>query len=130
MSPARINPPFRADHVGSLIRPRALIEARQRLEAGQESHEAPRALEDAAIRDAVAMQERVGLQSITDGEMRRFSWRDGFFESVDGFSRDRVDSSFTLAQDPVNRAGAAHPILAPDKGKVGDTPKTSARTGH
>ena len=42
------------------------------------------------------MQEHVGLQSITDGEMRRSSWRDGFFESVDGFSSDRVESSFTF----------------------------------
>src|SRR5262245_4274693 len=98
MSPARTSPPFRADHVGSLIRPRALIEARQQRQAGQVSAEALRALEDAAIRDVVAMQERVGLQAITDGEMRRFSWRDNFFESVDGFSSERVESSFTFTE--------------------------------
>ena len=71
MSAARITPPLRAEHVGSLIRPRVLIDARQPVAAGQESREAPRAIEDTAIRDGVAMQERVGLQSITDGELRR-----------------------------------------------------------
>jgi 5-methyltetrahydropteroyltriglutamate--homocysteine methyltransferase len=112
VSQARINPPFRADHVGSLLRPKALIEARQRYEAGQASAEALRTLEDAAIRDAMAMQERVGLQSITDGEMRRFSWRDGFFESVDGFSSDRVESSFTFTEfSGARRKGMPVPVV-------------------
>jgi 5-methyltetrahydropteroyltriglutamate--homocysteine methyltransferase len=112
MSQATANPPFRADHVGSLIRPRALIEARQQHEAGQVSAEALRDLEDATIHDAIAMQERVGLQAITDGEMRRFSWRDGFFESVDGFSRDRVESSFTFTEfSGARRRGMPVPVV-------------------
>lgn len=89
-----VKPPFRADHVGSLLRPHALIEAHTahsqgRLPAGELSR-----LEDAAIMDAITMQERVGLQAITDGEMRRNNWRDRFFERVDGFSKNKVESSF------------------------------------
>jgi 5-methyltetrahydropteroyltriglutamate--homocysteine methyltransferase len=112
MSQATSKPPFRADHVGSLVRPKALIEARQRYEAGQTERDAPRGLEDAAIRDAVALQERVGLQAITDGELRRFSWRDGFFESVEGFSRDRVESSFTFTEySGERRRGMPIPVV-------------------
>ena len=112
MSRATTTPPFRADHVGSLIRPKALIEARQRYDAGQGAADALRDLEDAAIRDAIAMQERVGLQAITDGEMRRFSWRDGFFESVDGFSRERVESSFTFTEfSGERRRGMPVPVV-------------------
>jgi 5-methyltetrahydropteroyltriglutamate--homocysteine methyltransferase len=112
MSEATSRPPFRADHVGSLLRPKALIQARQQYEAGQVSVEALRGLEDQAIRDAVAMQDRVGLQSITDGEMRRFSWRDGFFESVDGFSSERVESSFTFAEfSGARRKGMPVPVV-------------------
>lgn len=55
-----------------------------------------RALENEEIQNAIAMQERVGLRAITDGEIRRFSWRDRFFERVDGFSKDRIPSSFTF----------------------------------
>jgi 5-methyltetrahydropteroyltriglutamate--homocysteine methyltransferase len=87
-------PPFRADHVGSFIRPPKLIEARDACDAGRLPREELRAIEDAAIRDIVAMQHRAGLQSITDGELRRLNWRDGFFESVDGFSEQRIESSF------------------------------------
>jgi 5-methyltetrahydropteroyltriglutamate--homocysteine methyltransferase len=94
MTESRSRPPFRADHVGSLIRPQALIEARDSYEAGRIPRDELRSIENAAISDAVKMQESVGLQSITDGELRRLNWRDGFFESVDGFSKDRVTSSF------------------------------------
>jgi 5-methyltetrahydropteroyltriglutamate--homocysteine methyltransferase len=87
-------PPFRADHVGSLVRPRPLMEAHAAYEAGRMGLAELRALEDAAIRDAVALQERVGLKPITDGEFRRSNWRDRFFERVDGFSAERVPSSF------------------------------------
>ena len=89
-----VKPPFRADHVGSLLRPRALIEAHTANSKGSLSDGELRRLEDAAIQDAIAMQERVGLQAITDGEMRRNNWRDRFFESVEGFSEEKVESSF------------------------------------
>jgi len=87
-------PPFRADHVGSLIRQPSLIEAHTAHLQGKLPLSELRALEDAAISEAIAMQERVGLEAITDGELRRNNWRDRFFEQVDGFSKDRVESSF------------------------------------
>jgi len=94
----RINPPFHADHVGSLIRPHALLEARKAQAEGKLAPDALRALEDKAIRDAVALQERVGLQAITDGEFRRNNWRDRFFERTDGYSTDKIPSSFTFTE--------------------------------
>jgi methionine synthase II (cobalamin-independent) len=101
----RINPPFHADHVGSLIRPKALMDAHTEANQGKLAPAALRALEDKAIRDAVAMQERVGLQAITDGELRRNNWRDGFFESVAGWSEQKVGSGFTFTEF----SGETHP---------------------
>jgi 5-methyltetrahydropteroyltriglutamate--homocysteine methyltransferase len=63
-------PPFRADHVGSLLRPPALAKARADHAAGRVSDAQLKATEDQAIRDVVRMQEEVGLQGITDGELR------------------------------------------------------------
>src|SRR5437879_13826088 len=96
MSDQRMSPPFRADHVGSLIRPRELIEARRASQAGKLPADALRAIEDEAIREAIKMQERVGLNSVTDGEMRRFTFGDLFFESASGLSTDRIESSFSF----------------------------------
>lgn len=95
---AKINPPFRADHVGSLIRSKALLDLRHAVAAGKASAEALHALEDKEIRDVIALQERVGLQSITDGEFRRNNWRDRFFERVEGYSSDKIPSSFTFTE--------------------------------
>jgi 5-methyltetrahydropteroyltriglutamate--homocysteine methyltransferase len=89
-----ISPPFRAEHVGSLIRSPELLQARVAHAAGTLPAAALRECEDAAIREVVAMQERVGLSSISDGELRRNNWRDRFFERVSGFSKERVESSF------------------------------------
>jgi 5-methyltetrahydropteroyltriglutamate--homocysteine methyltransferase len=90
-SPAR---PFRAEHVGSLLRPERLRQAREDHLAGKCDAAALARLEDEAIRETVAMQERVGLQVVTDGEFRRANWRDGFFLNVDGFSRERQPTTF------------------------------------
>jgi 5-methyltetrahydropteroyltriglutamate--homocysteine methyltransferase len=98
MSRMRTKPPFRADHVGSLLRPPHLIAAREQWMAGRLPAEDLRGIEDDCIRDAVAMQERVGLQSISDGELRRSSWRDLLFETADGFSTERYESNFTFTQ--------------------------------
>ncbi|HVA11694.1 MAG TPA: 5-methyltetrahydropteroyltriglutamate--homocysteine S-methyltransferase [Stellaceae bacterium] len=95
---AKTNPPFRADHVGSLLRSQALLDARKALAAGNGSAEELRALEDKEILAAIALQERVGLQSITDGEFRRNNWRDRFFERVEGYSQDRIASSFVFTE--------------------------------
>jgi 5-methyltetrahydropteroyltriglutamate--homocysteine methyltransferase len=81
-------PPFRADHVGSLLRPAALKALRLEREAGHATADALRAAEDAAIRDAVALQEGVGLQGITDGEMRRKAWHMDFLLQLGGLSSE------------------------------------------
>jgi 5-methyltetrahydropteroyltriglutamate--homocysteine methyltransferase len=81
---ARTTPPFRADHVGSLLRPPALLEARARRAQGAITADELRAVEDAAILDAVRMQESVGLRSATDGEFRRTSWHMDFIYSLGG----------------------------------------------
>jgi len=105
----RTKPPFRADHVGSFMRPPELLKARADYDAGKVSLAALRAAEDAAIRDVVLLQQRAGLRSITDGEFRRNSWRDNFFERTDGFSKDKVPSSFFFTQydGRVHRGGSA-----------------------
>src|SRR5947199_3247827 len=80
----RDRPPFRADHVGSLLRPPKLLAARGDFAAGRISADALRAVEDEAIRDVVRMQEDVGLQSVTDGEFRRAYWHMDFIYQLGG----------------------------------------------
>src|SRR5690348_9910574 len=83
----RTQPPFRADHVGSLLRPPDLLKARDDHAAGRISDEELRAAEDDAIRDVVRMQEEVGLQSATDGEFRRASWHMDFIYQLGGIGK-------------------------------------------
>jgi len=83
----RTAPPFRADHVGSLLRSPALLEAREDAAAGRISTGELREVEDDAIRDAVRMQEEVGLQLATDGELRRGSWHMDFVYQLGGVTR-------------------------------------------
>ncbi len=85
MAVAKIDPPFRAEHVGSLLRPHELAVAFKDRARGAIAPAAFRDLEDRLIRDAIRMQEEVGLQSITDGELRRGSWAYGFVDALDGF---------------------------------------------
>jgi 5-methyltetrahydropteroyltriglutamate--homocysteine methyltransferase len=79
-------PPFRADHVGSFLRPEALVTARARFRAGEIDAAALRAVEDEAIRGVVAFQEELGLQSITDGEFRRTYFHTDFLLQLDGIA--------------------------------------------
>jgi 5-methyltetrahydropteroyltriglutamate--homocysteine methyltransferase len=83
----RLTPPFRADHVGSLLRPAQVVEARQRHADGDLSDDRLREVEDAAIRPLVEMQESVGLMSATDGELRRQSWHMDFIYEIGGVER-------------------------------------------
>jgi len=83
MAPRTV-PPFRADHVGSLLRPSALLRARAGRAAGTNTADQLTQAEDDAIRDAVAMQEAVGLRSATDGEFRRAEWHTDFIARLDG----------------------------------------------
>src|SRR5262249_57833287 len=94
----RLRPPFRADVVGSFLRPAKLKEARERLLGPQtpEQHLGPhdnaalRQVEDECVRGVIAMQERVGLQAATDGEFRRRSWRLDLIMGWEGFSANRA----------------------------------------
>jgi len=81
---ATLTPPFRADHVGSLLRPVALQQARARAARGEIERAALREVEDAAIQDAVKGQEACGLQAITDGEFRRTWFHVDFLERIAG----------------------------------------------
>jgi 5-methyltetrahydropteroyltriglutamate--homocysteine methyltransferase len=93
---ARTTPPFRADHVGSLLRPPELLRAREEAAAGRIDADALRAVEDEAIREAVRLQRDVGLRAVTDGEFRRTSWHMDFIYGLDGISTadDKVKVSF------------------------------------
>jgi 5-methyltetrahydropteroyltriglutamate--homocysteine methyltransferase len=85
----RSQPPFRAEHVGSLLRPASVAEARRKRQAGTLSAAELRAIEDAAIRDIVRMQEEVGLKSVTDGELRRTTWHMDFLYQLGGVSKTK-----------------------------------------
>ena len=83
----RTSPPFRADHVGSLLRPQRLLQARDDFAAGWITAADLRAVEDEEIPGAIQMQEDVGLQSATDGEFRRASWHMDFIYALGGVSK-------------------------------------------
>jgi len=78
--------PYRADEVGSLLRPKAVKDARAARAEGKLDDEGLKKVEDEAIRDAVAHQERVGLKAVTDGEFRRAFWHFDFLGGLDGVS--------------------------------------------
>src|SRR5690348_10829977 len=91
MTEPRARPPFRADHIGSLLRPRALREAFRRHAEGRMHDDAFRAAQDAAIRDVVRLQEDCGLEVVTDGEFRRVSYWEKFVRLTRGLAvRDAV----------------------------------------
>jgi 5-methyltetrahydropteroyltriglutamate--homocysteine methyltransferase len=87
-STTRTTPPFRADHVGSLLRPARLLQAREAFAAGRIDADALRDIEDDAIREIVRKQHDVGLQSATDGEFRRASWHMDFIYQLDGITQE------------------------------------------
>jgi 5-methyltetrahydropteroyltriglutamate--homocysteine methyltransferase len=109
----RTKPPFRADHVGSLLRTAALKEARARRERGEIDAAALKAVEDAEIIKLIAKQEAAGLQSITDGEYRRASWQTDFLVGLDGVESYYGERKFKF-QGPQPR-----PILLRLKGRLG-----------
>ena len=98
---SRLIPPFRAEHVGSLLRPKVLLEARERLEGdvysehkGSIARGELRSLENECITEVIKMQEDVGLQGITDGEFRRRSWFQDFMLELNGASIKFVEGTF------------------------------------
>jgi 5-methyltetrahydropteroyltriglutamate--homocysteine methyltransferase len=128
----RTVPPFRADHVGSLLRPPELARARGEHAAGRIGAAELRVAEDDAIRDAVALQQRVGLQSVTDGEFRRGSWHMDFIYQLGGvrraegaftshFRNQEGEITFTPAGIEVTgRVHLDHPVFAEDFAFVRD----------
>ncbi|CCM03870.1 uncharacterized protein FIBRA_06021 [Fibroporia radiculosa] len=80
----RLNPPFRADHVGSLKRPIVLLQKRKDLDEGRCTQEELKVVEDEAITKIVQMQRDVGIKAITDGEFRRHMFYDGVFDNLEG----------------------------------------------
>jgi methionine synthase II (cobalamin-independent) len=102
---SRLNPPFRADHVGSLLRPKALLDARDRHAGGQISNEELRRVEDEHIRDVVKKQEAVGLESITDGEFRRTFFHTDFLKRLQGVTLSGgIEVSFHTKSGAINFA--------------------------
>src|SRR6185436_8715141 len=98
----RTEPPFRADHVGSFLRPPALLEARGRFRTGELTRSQLRDAEDSAIRDIVRFQEDLGLFGITDGEFRRTYFHIDFLEQLDGVeTKGGIAISFHSAQGVV-----------------------------
>ena len=105
----RTTPPFRADHVGSLLRPTELLRAREEFAEGRVSAGELRETEDAAIRDVVRMQEDVGLLAATDGEFRRASWHMDFIYRLGGIDRapDNVTVQFHNEEGDLEFTSAA-----------------------
>jgi 5-methyltetrahydropteroyltriglutamate--homocysteine methyltransferase len=108
MSP-RTTPPFRADHVGSLLRPPELLQAREGFKEGRIDADERRGIEDEAIRDVVRKQEEVGLQSATDGEFRRASWHMDFIYQLGGINhaQEHISVQFRNAAGTVEFTPAA-----------------------
>src|SRR5580704_11352606 len=109
----RTKPPFRADHVGSLLRSTTLKEARAKHERGEIGADALKAIEDREIVEVIRKQEAVGLKSITDGEYRRASWQTDFLVGLDGVESYYGERKFKF-QGPQPR-----PILLRLEGKLG-----------
>jgi 5-methyltetrahydropteroyltriglutamate--homocysteine methyltransferase len=86
----RTTPPFRADHVGSFLRPKYLLDAREQKARGEITPAELRAVEDRAIGEVVRMQEEIGLQSITDGEFRRTYFHIDFLQQLGGVKCEDV----------------------------------------
>ena len=80
-----MKPPFRAEHIGSFVRPPRLLEAARAHKAGSMDAGTFKAVQDESIREIVAFQESIGLPTVTDGEFRRRSWSAGFIDAVEGF---------------------------------------------
>lgn len=102
----RTKPPFRGDHVGSLLRPEAVKQARAQHTTGEIDAAALKAVEDREIARVIAMQEEVGLQAVTDGEFRRSWWHLDFLWGLDGVERHTMESGVAFAGVSTRAEGA------------------------
>jgi 5-methyltetrahydropteroyltriglutamate--homocysteine methyltransferase len=138
--PQRTSPPFRADHVGSLLRPAALKAAREQHARGELSDAALHEIEDREVERVIAKQEAVGLNSITDGEFRRTAWNIDFLErldNVESYAGERKIKFQTSGPQPrprllrvIGKLGgyAPHPMIEHFKflrAHTGRTPKVT-----
>jgi 5-methyltetrahydropteroyltriglutamate--homocysteine methyltransferase len=131
----RTKPPFRADHVGSLLRPQALKDARAKRAKGEIGAAELKAVEDREIERLIKKQEEVGLQSVTDGEFRRSWWHLDFLWGLDGVERHVMDSGIAFSGVTTRNEGlrvtgklgsASHPMIEHFKfvaAHTGRTPK-------
>ncbi|HEY2505582.1 MAG TPA: 5-methyltetrahydropteroyltriglutamate--homocysteine S-methyltransferase [Streptosporangiaceae bacterium] len=109
-------PPFRADHVGSLLRPPELLAAREDAAAGRITAQELRAAEDTAIAEVVARQRDAGLLAVTDGELRRESWHMDFIYQLGGVSKvadDTIKVAFRNADRSFEWAPPSAHVVAP-----------------
>ena len=116
----RTKPPFRADHVGSLLRPAVLKAARERHAKGEITGAVLREVEDRAIEGIIKKQESIGLQSISDGEFRRSWWHLDFLWGLDGVERHVMNTGIAFAAVTTRNEGvrvtgklgfSGHPML-------------------
>src|SRR6187549_2332776 len=117
----RTEPPFRADHVGSLLRPAALREAREKRAKGEMSAAGLKAIEDREIARVIKRQEDVGLKAVTDGEFRRSWWHLDFLWGLDGIEPHTMESGVSFTGVTTRNEGikvtgkldsTAHPMIA------------------
>jgi 5-methyltetrahydropteroyltriglutamate--homocysteine methyltransferase len=106
---AASEPPFRAEHVGSLLRPKTLLDARAAFAQSKITRAALTATEDAAIRDAIALQQRLGFRFVTDGEFRRRSYHSFFYGQLGDITIDVVDGAPISGADKDSAARGAQP---------------------
>ncbi|MET0837519.1 MAG: 5-methyltetrahydropteroyltriglutamate--homocysteine S-methyltransferase, partial [Marmoricola sp.] len=111
----RTAPPFRADHVGSLLRPQPLLEAREAHAQGEITDEQLMSTEDAAIADVVRLQQDAGLDTVTDGEFRRTSWHMDFIYRIQGIRRtdEQIEVHFHNASGDLDFTSAGLVVDAP-----------------
>src|SRR5947208_14714657 len=93
----RTKPPFRSDHVGSLLRPAPLKAAREKRAKGEIGAAELKAVEDREIERVIKKQEEVGLQAVTDGEFRRSWWHLDFLWGLDGVERHVMETGIAFA---------------------------------
>ncbi|HET8672319.1 MAG TPA: hypothetical protein VFL87_01690, partial [Thermoleophilaceae bacterium] len=107
----RTKPPFRADHVGSLLRPPELLKAREDHAAGRVDDAELHGIEDAAIQDVIKMQQDVGLSDATDGEFRRHSWHMDFIYRLGGVEQVEGESIHVHFRDEKGEYDYAPPAM-------------------
>jgi 5-methyltetrahydropteroyltriglutamate--homocysteine methyltransferase len=129
----RTKPPFRADHVGSLLRPAALKKAREQRVKGEIDAAALKAVEDCEIERVIGKQEDAGLQSITDGEFRRSWWHLDFLWGLDGVEKHVMDTGVAFAAVTTRNEGvkvtgkvgfSGHPMIEHFKFVAAHTKRT------